>query len=401
MKALTKVFHRKTIGGWLLLLATVTALIWANSPWSASYSALSETEIGPAALHLNLTVTAWISDGLLAVFFLLAGLELKHELRYGSLSSLNRAALPALTAAMGVAFPAIIYALITWNTVEARAGWAIPTATDIAFTLALLTIVGGKLPPTARAFLLALAIVDDLIAIVIIAIFYSHGLDWGYLALAIVAVASFRLCTKLPGHWQWLLLPIGVTVWYFIHQSGIHATIAGVLIAAVIPLNSHPIPASGEHTPALRAPSLDKRLAHSLEPFSAYLVLPLFALFSAGVTLADPRTALTHPVFWGVLLGLVVGKPLGILIGVALGHYAFKIPLPQGNNWRDIGSLGMLSGIGFTVSLLITQLALGSDTIASSGKLGVLLGSLVAGALAAVILITRKPHHAHTTTDAI
>ncbi|BCB90690.1 Na+/H+ antiporter NhaA [Phytohabitans suffuscus] len=379
------ILRQETIGGALLLGAALLGVIWANTPWSDGYDALRDQVVGPAALHLDLSVGAWAADGLLAIFFFVAGLELKREFVAGDLRDPRRAAVPVAAAAGGVAVPALLYLLIAGGAGGGAArGWAVPTATDIAFALAVLAVVGRHLPSALRTFMLTLAVVDDLIAIVIIAVFYTAGLDVLPLLGAAVPLAVFALLVQRGIRSWWLLLPLAAATWVLVHESGVHATVAGVLLAFTVPVGR-----DGD--------GLAGRFEHRFRPISAGVAVPVFAFLTAGVTvggldgLAD---ALTDPVALGVVTALVVGKAVGITAATWLVARFTRASLDEGLGWADVVGLGLLGGIGFTVSLLIGELAFGHGTArAEQVTVAVLAGSVGAALLATVVLRLRD--HAH------
>lgn len=370
----------ETTSGVLLLAAAVVALVWANSPWRGAYVALSELEVGPAALHLDLSLAAWAADGLLAIFFFVVGVELKHELVAGSLSRPKEAAVPVLAAVGGMILPALIYLAVTL-TLDRSAlhGWAIPTATDIAFALAVLAVFGRGLPRPLRLFLLTLAVVDDLLAIVIIAVAYTSGLDLLALAGALAAVAAFAVVVRSRRPFWWLLVPLALVAWGFMHASGVHATIAGVLLGFCVPAR----PVHGE--PDARTHRLDD----AIRPWSSGIALPVFAFFAAGVSLVDgegPAAVLGQPIVLAIVGGLVVGKLVGVLGVTALVTRLTPLRLPDAIGLRDLLPIGFLTGIGFTVSLLIAELSFPDAEHTAGAKVAVLAASLLAALLAAVTL---------------
>ena len=382
------VLRKETVGGALLLLATVIAMVWANSPWSDSYFQLLDTEVGPAALHLNLTLATWAADGLLAIFFFVAGLELKREFVAGDLRDPKRAAVPVAAAIGGMIVPAIAYLLIAGGT--GPKGWAIPTATDIAFALAVLAVISTHLPSSLRTFLLTLAVVDDLLAITVIALFYTKDLHLQWMLLALLPLAVFAVLVQRGiSHW-YLLLPLAFATWALVHASGIHATVAGVLLGFMVPVR----PRKGAHP---KAPGLAEHFEHLVRPVSAGFAVPVFAFFSAGVMLggmAGLKSALTDPIAIGIIVGLVVGKPIGILIATFITAKATRQPLQKGLTWPDVTGVAILGGIGFTVSLLIGELAFGGNSEADDHvKIAVLLGSVLAAVIAAVLLRIRNKHY--------
>ncbi|MEV0615395.1 Na+/H+ antiporter NhaA [Nonomuraea sp. NPDC050404] len=392
-RRIADILRKETIGGALLLVAALAALIWANSPWAQTYQDLRAIEIGPAALHLNLDLATWAADGLLAVFFFVAGLELKREFVAGDLRDVRRAAVPVAAALGGVVVPALVYLAVTGGADAAR-GWAIPTATDIAFALAVLAVIGRFLPDALRTFLLTLAVVDDLIAIVIIAFFYTSQLAVLPLLAALVPLAAFAMLVRRRVRSWWLLLPLAFATWALVHASGVHATVAGVLLALTVPV-----------LPGMRVggSGLAEHFEHRFRPFSAAIAVPVFAFFSAGVTLGGLgglAETLTEPVALGIVAGLLIGKPLGILAATWLVARFTRATLDEGLAWIDMAGLAILAGIGFTVSLLIGELAFGASG-AEQVKVAVLAGSLAAALLATVILrlrarVYRRIHEAET-----
>ena len=382
----------ETVGGALLLGAALIALAWANSPWHESYTQLLETVVGPAALDLDIDIAHWAADGLLAIFFFVAGSELKRELVVGDLRDPTRAAVPVVAAVCGVILPAGLYLLITAGDAEARGGWAIPVATDIAFALALLAVVGRHLPVALRTFLLTLAVVDDLIAIVIIAVAYTSDLSVPALAAALVPLAAFGVLAQRRVVNPWLLVPLALAAWTLVHASGVHATVAGVLLAFTLPAHSRE---DEEH-------SVCERLEHRLEPISAGVAVPLFALSAAGVRIVDGGLgqALDDVVFIAVVVGLVVGKPIGVLFGTWVTARFTRATLDETIGWPELTGVALLSGVGFTVSLLIGELSFGVTSPRQDNvKLAVLAGSFLAGALAAVALRMRSRRHLDRQLD--
>lgn len=368
-------------GAVLLLVGTVVALVWANSPWREAYATVSGTVVGPASLHLDLTVADWAKDGLLAIFFFVVGLELKREIVDGQLRRPATAIVPILAAVGGMAVPAAIYLAVAVLRDGPTHGWAIPVATDIAFAVAVLSVFGRRLPTALRAFLLTLAVVDDLLGIVVIALFYSDGLELQWLAAALVVVAVFGAIVRRRTTW-WLLVPLAVVAWALMHASGIHATIAGVLLGFTVP----GVARRGEEV------SVAERLEHVWRPASAGLAVPVFALFAAGVSLSPESLAgtLADPAAQGVALGLVVGKPLGILLATFLLVRLTRAELDPSTRWADLLAVGFVAGIGFTVSLLIGSLSFPADSPhAEHVKAAVLIGSVCAAAVGAVLLTWR------------
>lgn len=380
-------------GGALLLAGAVVALVWASSPWRDGYEAMRETVVGPAALHLDLSLAHWATDGLLTLFFFVVGLELKREVVAGELRRPATALVPIVAAIGGMAAPALIYVAINASAADGELrGWAIPTATDIAFAVAVLAIVGRNLPNSLRAFLLTLAVVDDLLAIIVIAVVYSDDISLGWLAASLATCAVFGLLVQRRVTAPWLLLPLGLAAWGFMHASGVHATIAGVVLGFTVPALAPDDEAS-----------LAERFEHRWRPVSAGVAVPVFALFAAGVSL-DPAAlgdALRDPVAQGVALGLVVGKPLGILAATWIAAKVTRLRFSPGVTWADIAGLGLVGGIGFTVSLLIGALAFGEGSARDDHvRAAILVGSLTAAALGATVLALRDRHHVALRADA-
>ncbi|MGY1811659.1 Na+/H+ antiporter NhaA [Blastococcus sp. SYSU D00820] len=384
------VLRKETVGGVLLLIGAAVALIWANSPWSAAYETLRDTRVGPASLHLDLTLGTWAADGLLAIFFFVAGLELKREFVAGDLREPRRAALPVAAAVGGMAVPALFFVLFNLGRDDgALGGWAIPSATDIAFALAVLAVISTHLPSALRTFLLTLAVVDDLLAIVVIAIFYTSDLAVTPLLLALVPLAIFGFLVQKRIRSWWLLLPLAAVTWVLVHESGVHATVAGVLLAFTVPVVRSEA-AGGPDA----GPGLAEHFEHRIRPLSAGVAVPVFAFFSAGVTiggLSGLAASATDSVALGIAVGLVAGKAIGITLATWLVARFTRAQLDENLGWPDVVGLALLGGMGFTVSLLITELAygLGSPTY-DHAKVGILVGTFVAALLAAVVLRTRN-----------
>lgn len=394
-RQLADALRTETIGGMLLLSGAVLALAWANSPWHTAYTTMRDTRVGPAApLHLDLTLGHWAADGLLALFFLVAGIELKREFVAGDLSDRTKAIVPIAAAVAGVALPALLYAvsiLALGADAGALRGWAIPTATDIAFALAVLAVIGSHLPTALRAFLLTLAVVDDLIAITIIAVFFSADVAVIPLVAAGLPIAVWWGLLRRGWTHPLLLAVPAVATWVLIHQRGVHATVAGILLGLTVPVRrpaAHALPEGGH--------SLAERIEHGLRPWSAGFAVPIFAFFAAGVRVVDGglTAALTDPVTVGIVVGLIVGKALGVLGGTWLVARFTRAELDDGLAWADVAGLALLSGLGFTVSLLIGELAFGASTVRDDHvKVAVLVGSLGAALLAAIVLRRRNAHY--------
>lgn len=371
----------ETVGGIILLVAAVTALIWANTLGS-SYAAVSDFHFGPESLGLDLSVSHWAADGLLAIFFFVAGVELKRELVAGELRDPRAAALPVAAALCGMAVPAVVYTLAAVFGRGSTAGWAVPTATDIAFALAVLAVIGTSLPAALRAFLLTLAVVDDLFAILIIAIFFTENINFLALAGAFAGLAVFYLLLRMEVRGWYVYLPLALVIWGLMYNSGVHATIAGVAMGLMLRCTKR----EGE------AQSPGEHIEHLVRPLSAGFAVPVFALFSAGVTLKGDALAgvFTRPETLGVVLGLVVGKTIGIFGGTWLVARFTKAELNKDLAWADVLAVAALAGIGFTVSLLIGELAFaGDEDMINEVKAAVLLGSLIAAVLSGVLLKVR------------
>ncbi|MCO8273834.1 Na+/H+ antiporter NhaA [Actinoplanes sp. TRM 88003] len=385
---IANILRAETVGGALLLGAAVLALIWANSPWSSGYQDLLAIEVGPAAWHLDLTLAQWAADGLLAIFFFVAGLELKREFVAGDLRDPRRAALPVAAAVGGMAAPALIYTAVNATAAGgALAGWAVPTATDIAFALAVLAVISTHLPSALRTFLLTLAVVDDLLAILIIAIFYTSSLQVLPLVAALVPLGLFAVLVQRRVHSWWVLLPLAAATWTLVHASGVHATVAGVLLGFMVPV----LRRDGE-----AGPGLAEHFEHRWRPISAGFAVPVFAFFAAGVSVAGAGglgETLRDPVTIGIVLGLVVGKCVGVLGTTWLVQRFTRATL--GNvSWWDVLGVALLAGIGFTVSLLIGELAFGAGSEKDEhARLGILIGSLISALLAMVVLRARNRHY--------
>ncbi len=377
----------ESAGGILLLLAAIVALLVANSPLAGFYSELLDTTVAVqiGALSINKPLLLWINDGLMAIFFFLIGLEIKREVMEGELSSFKQVVLPGMGALGGMVVPAAIYAWLNWGDAIALDGWAIPVATDIAFALALLGVFGSRVPTSLKVFLLTLAIFDDLAAIVIIALFYSGDLAVSSLLVAAVALVIGVIMNRMGVTRTSSYILLGIVLWIAVLKSGVHATLAGVLIAFCVPMRDR------EGQSPLRT------LEHDLHGPVAFAILPIFAFANAGLELGGMSMAdLAHPVTLGVILGLLVGKPLGILAFVAIGVALRFVQLPNNVSWMQIFGVAFACGIGFTMSLFIAGLAFehGSGDYFSGDRLGILVGSILSAMAAYALLHLSLPQMA-------
>ena len=416
-------------GGILLIAAAIVALVWANSPWGGSYTRLWGTELsvslGPFSIEEDLT--HWINDGLMAVFFLVVGLEIKREILVGELSSPRRAALPLAAAIGGAVLPALIYVVINFGT-ESVSGWGIPMATDIAFALGVLALLGRRAPLGLKVFLTALAIVDDILAVMVIALFYTSDVSWGALGVGAVFLVAL-IAANLGGVGKPLPYALlGIGLWLCFLESGVHATIAGVLLAMTVPASSFidtgdflkrsrglldrfeqagerggdPVLCNEERQGALHAlnrvnedvePPLQE-LEHALHPWVVFVIMPLFALANAGVLLGEDFTStLLNPVSLGIVAGLLLGKQVCITLFAWLAVKSGISEMPQGVTWLHIYGASWLAGIGFTMSLFISDLAFAEGSLLDVAKLGILAASLIAGIAGwSIIRLTNAPN---------
>jgi len=398
---------REVAGGILLLVATAAALIWANSAWADGYQNFwhAEIELAVGSWHLpHLSVGHFVNDALMALFFFVVGLEIKRELVTGDLSSFRAAALPAIAALGGMVVPAALY--LTLNGAgEASRGWGIPMATDIAFAVGIVALLGARVSPKIKLFLLTLAIVDDIGAIAVIAIFYTSDLSTNWLLLAVAGLAAVWLLQRLRVWAIPIYVALGIFIWYATLESGVHATIAGVALGLLTParpllnqrdaqqivdaLPSNANVAEVRHASFLAQESvpLTERLENMLHPFTAFMIIPIFALANAGISLSSDKisAAASSSVTMGIVLGLVVGKPLGIAL-FAWVATRFGFSLPDGVRWPQFIGMGFAAGIGFTVSIFVAGLAFESYAITDLAKIGILVASLVA-AIAALLLL--------------
>lgn len=433
--ALERFLHVEAAGGIVLLIASAIALGWANSPWAHSYEALwhAPVTLGVGTLLSTQSLHFWINDGLMTIFFLVVGLEIRREIHEGALASLGMAAVPLIAASGGVIVPALIYSAFNMDPITHR-GWAIPTATDIAFAVGILALLGKRVPPAVRVLLLALAIIDDVAAIIVIAFFYSSGVKLLGLAIAAAGVLGVLLFQRMAIRSPFAYIVPGAVVWLGLLYAGVHPTLAGValgLLTPVVPLagRDDPIQIAGRALEGFRLRVSDERkdvqeLVHgvqelgraqqqliapvlsvqaSLHPWVAYGIMPLFAFANAGVSLQG--LGLDNPnavsIGLGVVLGLVVGKPVGIVLATLLGARLGLCTLPGGVNARSLLVVGCLGGIGFTMSIFIANLAFANPELLAAAKLSVLVASLIAGALGLVVgAIIFRPHFSPAPTTA-
>ena len=399
-------------GGALLVLAAVAALVWANSPWNGGYDSLWATELavnlGDHVLALDLR--HWVNDGLMAVFFLVVGLEIKREVTTGHLAGRRAATLPVAAALGGMVVPAALYLAIAGGT--AAKGWGVPMATDIALAVGVLALVGDRAPASLRAFLLGLAVVDDIGAILVIAIFYSTGVSFGWLAAGAAAVAATVLIHRLGVHHLLVFVVLGGVLWLALHEAGVHPTLAGVimgLLAPVTPRTSRDLVdveeladvSSFEHARqttelARSTVSMVEWLEHLLHPWTSYLIVPVFALANAGIEVSTDslRSAWGSPITWGVMAGLLLGKPLGVLLATWAASRSGAADRPEGTTGRQLLGAGNAAGIGFTVALFIAELAFRDNGVTNvdqvaDAKIAILVASVLSGVIAFVVLRQR------------
>ncbi len=420
LQPLQSFLHTEAAGGVLLLAATAVALVWANSPWEGSYDRLWETEltIGLGRWHLTHDLAHWVSDGLMTLFFLVVGLEIKREVVTGELRDPRAAAVPVLAALGGMVVPALLFLAVAAGS-EGGDGWGIPMATDIAFALGILTLVARSAPASLKPFLLTLAIVDDIGAILVIAIFYSGGVSAEPLLIALGTCAAIVLLQRIHIRAAAIYVVLGVILWVATSESGVHPTIAGVVLGLLTPSVPFQRPktvseeahrVADETVDDPNPPDVDAaywlylaglsreavsplaRVESILHPWVSFVIVPLFALANAGVDLSVGALsdAATSSVALGIVLGLVVGKPLGIALATALAVRSRLGPLPAGARWRDVVGVGAVAGIGFTISLLITDLAFEGSPILEPAKAGILAASVLAGVVGATILAGRR-----------
>ena len=376
----------ETSGGIILMIAAVLAMIIANSPLATAYDAILGTyiKVGIGSFEIAKPAILWINDGLMAIFFFLVGLEIKREVLAGELSSFDKAILPIMAAIGGMAVPGLIYAIINWGTPENLNGWAIPTATDIAFALGILALIGSRAPVALKIFLLAIAIIDDLGAIVIIAVFYTSQLSINALTISMLGFAVAIVLNRMGIQRTAPYLLVGIVMWVFVLKSGVHATLAGVLIALTIPLKS-----KNEDEALLY------KMEHGLHPWVAFLILPIFAFANAGVNFTGIGIDdLLQPLTLGIAVGLFLGKQIGVFLATWIGVKSGIARLPENVTWRHVYGVACLTGVGFTMSLFIGSLAFGDADEMNAVRLGVVLGSVLSGLFGYVLLKSAAPKSA-------
>jgi NhaA family Na+:H+ antiporter len=368
----------ETSGGVVLMIAAIFAMIIANTPLSATYDLILGTyiKVGIGNFEIAKPAILWINDGLMAIFFFLVGLEIKREVLAGELSSFDKAILPIMAAIGGMAVPGIIFAIVNWGTPENLNGWAIPTATDIAFALGILALIGSRAPIALKIFLLAIAIIDDLGAIVIIAIFYTSELSINALSISMIGFAAAIALNRLGIQRTAPYLLVGIIVWVFVLKSGVHATLAGVLIAFTIPLK-----AKNEDEALLY------KMEHGLHPWVAFLILPVFAFANAGVNFTGIGIDdLLQPLTLGIAVGLFLGKQIGVFLATWIGVKSGIARLPENVSWKHVYGVACLTGVGFTMSLFIGSLAFTTADVMNAVRLGVVLGSVLSGIIGYLLL---------------
>jgi NhaA family Na+:H+ antiporter len=422
-------FHSQVSGSIVLMVSTAVALIWANSPWSDRYFDLAHTYIGVSwgDATFKMSLSHWIMDGLMAIFFFVVGLEVKREILVGELSTMRKAVLPVSAALGGAVVPAVIYASLNAGS-PGSPGWGVPMATDIAFALGILAMLGSRVPIGLKVFLTALAIADDLIAVVVIALFYTEQINVAGLICTAVFIGLIVVANRLGNRQMWIYVLLATGAWFGVLLSGVHATIAGVLIAIVVPVRATIRPSEflgkcrksmehlerGELTRESMISNKDQlralnrihtaaddmipsglRFEKQLHPVQSFMILPLFALFSAGVkfdaeTLADA----TGTIGWGIILGLVLGKQIGVTAASWLAIRSGRADMPEGVNWSQLWGVSCLSGVGFTMSIFIAGLAFTEDNLVSEAKIGILVASLISGVVGYLVLRRALPPRA-------
>lgn len=425
LKPFAEYIKNEATSGIILMLAAVVALVWANSPWSQSYTATWQTifSIRFGTFVLEKPILLWINDGLMAVFFFLVGLEIKREILIGELASVRKATLPIVAAIGGMVIPALIFTAFNHSGPGSK-GWGIPMATDIAFALGVLSLLGSRVPLALKVFLAAVAIVDDIGAVLVIAIFYSEEIKWGLVGGGFAILAGLAVINRLGFRNPAIYIIPGVVLWVLFLKSGIHATVAGVLLAMVIPTRVYLVPkdfandardAVSEFDKASRSQDREimnedqqaavheleqacekvqmplQRIEHALQPFVSFVIMPVFALANAGVVLSpESASNLTQPIGLGVLLGLLLGKPIGVVFAAWVAVKSGIASLPSLVNWRQMTGVGILAGIGFTMSLFISDLAFTSAKSVDAAKIAILAASVVAGVIGYSMLRSSK-----------
>lgn len=438
--ALDWFIHSEVTGSIILLASTAAAMVWANSLWAEAYDRLAHTKIAISlgTYTFALSLQHWINDGLMVVFFFVVGLEIKRELSVGHLASVRRAALPIAAAVGGMALPALIYAAVNAGGPGAR-GWGVPMATDIAFALGILALLGSRVPMGLKVFLTALAIADDLGAVLVIAVFYTEQIRWDALASGAVLLVLLALAIRRDIRQPALYAILFIGVWVSIFKSGVHATVAGILVAMLVPVRprlaaTEFLERASAELDALRASELTQEsvlcneaqlaalvalddaatdmrplgltLERFLHPLQALVILPLFAFFNAGVSLGGRGlAALAEPVTLGVIAGLVIGKLVGVSLLSWLAVCAGYAGLPEEVTWSQVAGVGLLAGVGFTMSLFVSELAFGAGELLTAAKVGILVASLTAGLSGYLVLrvalpVTTAPAHSRSAPDA-
>lgn len=428
----------EAFSGILLMLVTLVAIAWANSPWSETYAAVWNTPLTIAFGEYGLTKATilWINDGLMAIFFFVVGLEIKREMLMGELASFRSAAFPVVAALGGMLVPAAIYAAFNYNS-EGLRGWGIPMATDIAFALGILTLLGNRVPLSLKLFLVAFAIVDDIGAVLVIALFYTAQVDYLMLWCALLVFGILLVLCAVRVNSIWIYIFLGVIMWFFFLKSGVHATVAGILLATTIPTRSKIsdkdfIATTDTILGELQAfhynrkgdddekpdeenfqaavHTLEKnceealsplhRLEHSLHPWVAYFIMPVFALANAGIYIdANLTDGFFNNISWGIILGLIIGKPVGILLFTSFASFTGLVSKPESFSWGQLIGAGLLGGIGFTMSIFIANLAFAESPYLAQAKLAILLASVTAGAAAYLLLSSTSPRPAEEADD--
>lgn len=390
MARVGKFLRGEKVGGIIIMLSAVLGFFFANSPFAHQFEEFEHIKLGVHIFDIDLTMSLshWAADGLLAIFFFVVGLELKNEFVHGALQKMSTALVPVAAACGGVLMPALIYAIVNAQSGFIH-GWAIPTATDIAFAVAILGLIAPGIPGVLRMFLLTLAVVDDLITIIIITVSYTSGLNFLALAAALIPLALYAILTRVFYRFfivhSWLawgiLLPIGLATWVCFYLSGVHATLSGVVLAFLVPTRG-----------AVKEVNLAERLAFRFQPLSSGFAVPIFALFSAAVSIGGDNHFPFHPIVFGIVLGLVLGKPIGITLITWLVTRFTKAELGGSITWRQFAGVASIAGVGFTVSLLVSELSFVDESLVNTARLAVMVGSLLAIVLASVFLLFDRRH---------